>query len=427
MVNFPVRRSLVESFPHFLVIPAFLIGVAAILSGCHPAVTDPNDPKFIEAEKGTWKITREDLNKEVAVFLKQNHTTPDQVGPSKMPIVETVTLKNMVLKKLLLDQGAANPVKDADKAEAAEFDAIKTRIPPGKSLEELLKTAGLTVDDLKKQIHEKIIVENVLKAQAFKNVDPTEQQISDFYLQNKASITTPPQIRASRILVHLDEKMSPADKAAKKKIIDKAHARVLKGEEFSKVASQVSEDQSSKEKGGDLDFFRPNENEPGFDDVAFRTKLGAVSPVFETSLGYQFIKVTDAKPGGQVPLAEVRPKITAYLREKNMEEQSQAYAKKLLADSGVTYHMTLVDPPAQMPPGGPGGPGGPDNAPPSGPDGAPPAGPDNAPPSGVTDNGAPPAAPDGSAPPPAPPAPPAEAPPAPPPAPPAPPATPPSK
>jgi hypothetical protein len=44
-----------------------------------------------------------------------------------------------------------------------------------------------------------------------------------------------------------------------------------------------------------------------------------------------------------------------------MEEESQAYAKQLLANSGVVYHLVMVDPPAQNE----AGPGGPDNAPPS--------------------------------------------------------------
>jgi hypothetical protein len=92
--------------------------------------------------------------------------------------------------------------------------------------------------------------------------------------------------------------------------------------------------------------------------VAFNTKQGAVSPVFLTPLGYQFLKVTAIQPAGVVPVADARGYISSKLREMKMEEQSQAYAKKLLADSGVTYHFVLVDPPAQAAAAvGPGGPG----------------------------------------------------------------------
>src|SRR5271170_7829927 len=125
MANFPVRRSVFDSSRNFLALPALLMAGVALLAGCHPAVTDPNDPKFVVAEKGSWQILRGELDSEVANYLKQHQATPEQVGPAKMPIVQTVMLKNMVLKKLILDKAATLPLKDVDKDEAAELDRLK--------------------------------------------------------------------------------------------------------------------------------------------------------------------------------------------------------------------------------------------------------------------------------------------------------------
>jgi len=169
------------------------------------------------------------------------------------------------------------------------------------------------------------------------------------------------------VLILVDDKTSPADKAAKKKAIDKAHDRVVHGEDFSKVAMEVSEDRYSAPKGGDVNFFQRGENEPGFDDVAFATKVNTVSPVFMTSLGYQFLKVTAIQPAGPVPVADARGYISSKLREMKSQQQSQEYAKKLLADSGVTYHFVLVDPPAQVDQGQ-GAPDGASQPPPAAPD-----------------------------------------------------------
>jgi parvulin-like peptidyl-prolyl isomerase len=362
MVYFPVRRSLFNSSKYFLALPTLLFVGAVLLAGCHPAVTDQNDPKFIVAEKGNWQITEGELETEITSLLKQHQTTPEQIGPSKMPYVKTMALKNMVLKKLLLDKAAALPMTDVDKEEAAELDKLKGPATDAQ-FDQQLKTSGLTLDDLKKMLHEKVLIRKVLEAEAFKNVDPTEQEIEAIYLQHKDSFNIPEKIRASRILIMVDDKTSPADKAAKKKAIDKARARVVHGEDFSKVAAEVSQDQSSKLKGGDLPYFARGENEPGFDDVAFATKENAISPVFQTALGYQFLKVTAIQPAGIVPMADARGYISSKLREMKMEEQSQVYAKKLLADSGVVYHLVMVDPPAQM--AAPPGSGAPDNAPPS--------------------------------------------------------------
>jgi parvulin-like peptidyl-prolyl isomerase len=367
-----VRRPVLDSTSLFPVWPALLLAGAALLAGCHPAVTDPNDPKFIVAEKGTWKITQGELDEQVNNYLKGHQMTPSQVGPSKMPMLETAMLKSLVLKRLLLDKAAALPPSDLAKDEAAELDRLKGPAPEAE-FEEKLKSAGLTLDELKQKIHEKLLINKVLEADAFKNVDPTDQEINDIYLKNKESFNIPEKVRASRILIHVDDTASAPEKAAKKKEIDQARNRVMKGEDFGKVASEVSEDRSSAPNGGDLGFFQRGVNESGFDDVAFITKQNAVSPVFLTPLGYQFLKVTTIQPAGIVPVADARGYITSKLREMKMQQQEQAFAQALLADSGVTYHRVLVDPPAQTAPTGSGGPG-----------------PDSAPPSGAPDSGAPP-------------------------------------
>jgi parvulin-like peptidyl-prolyl isomerase len=363
MAHFPFHRSAFASLLQFTAFPALLLAGVVFLAGCHPAVTDPNDPKFVVAEKGDWKVTKADLDMEVGHFLKQRQATPEMVGPQKMQVVETAMLRNMVLKKLLLDRAAAIPMKDLDKEEASQLEAVQQGVPPGKTFDQALQEAGMTLDDVKKQIHERVLVSKLLEAEAFKNVEPTDQEINDIYLQHKDSFNIPEKVRVSRILIHVDDKATPAEKAEKKKLADKAHDRVMHNEEFGKVADEMSEDQSSKGKGGDLGYVPEHESEPGFDEVAFKTKVNTVSPVFLTPLGYEIIKVTDIKPAGILPLADARGYISSKLREIKMQAQEQDYAKNLMATSGVVYHMNMVDPPAQMMQGGGPGQGAPSGAP----------------------------------------------------------------
>jgi parvulin-like peptidyl-prolyl isomerase len=324
---------------------ALVATVSLLAAGCHPRVTDPNDPKFILAEKGDWTITNAELTNELNGYFQQRQITPEQVGPTRMPVLKTAMLKNMVLEKLILARAATMQLKDVDKEEADAFNRLKGRFPTEKDFNDQLKQAGLTVDDFKKRIHDQVLIHKVLEADALQNAEPSEQEVDDFYLQHKSMFNVPPKLRASRVLVIVDAKASPADKAAKKQTITKAHDRVAKGEDFSKVAMQVSEDRYSAPKGGDIGFFQRGENEAQFDDVAFASKVGALSPVFETPMGFQFIKVTDTRAGGPVSIAEARASIAEHLKQDKVAHQEQAYTEKLLKDSDVTYHMTLVDPP----------------------------------------------------------------------------------
>ena len=352
MASSPFRLSrILSSSPIRGLGAVALLGAALLGTGCHPKVTDPNDPKFVVAEKGDWKITEGELEKQVSDYMQQTHLTPEKVGPEKMPMLKTAMLDNMVLKKLLLDKGAAMNLKSDDlaKEDAAQLERLKGPQTDAQ-LNDQLKAAGMTLDELKSRIHEKTIITKVLQAEVGASATPSEQEINDIYMKYKDRFVTPEKVRVSRILFHLDDKASPADKAAKKKAADKAEARLKKGEDFSKVAMDSSEDQSSKDKGGDIGFLQKGESEaPEFDAVIFNSKEGVVSPVFETSLGYQIVKVTAIQPAGTVPLAEVRAYISQSLGAHKMEQAQEAYNKKLLADSQVNFHLVRAEFPAQPP------------------------------------------------------------------------------
>jgi len=141
MASFLFRRLRAHSFTS----AALFLAVALLATGCHPRVKDPKDPKFIVAEKGTWTITRGDLDKEINSYLAQRKMTLDKVPPAVVPQLETFMLDNMVLKKLMLDKAAAMQLKDVDKDEAAQLESIKSRIPPGTDLVVELKSVGMTL------------------------------------------------------------------------------------------------------------------------------------------------------------------------------------------------------------------------------------------------------------------------------------------
>jgi foldase protein PrsA len=353
----PALRSVAGKATPFRALPVLLVGLA-LLTGCHkPAVTDPNDPNFVVAGKGDWTITRAQLNNEVDSVLKQNHATRDIVGAANMPYLETRVLRSLVLKKLLLDKAATLQLGDIDKETNDRIEAVKESLPPGQDFNVQLQAAGLTLDDLKQRVHDAIVVQKVVETEALKNVQPTEQEIDAIYNAHKDAFHVPAMIRASRVLILVGENDTPADKEAKKKQINAARARVINGEDFSKVATDVSQDRSSAPRGGDMGKFPRGTNEAGFDDVAFNTKVNTVSPVFLDSLGYQFIKVTDSEPAGIVSLADARNIIGPKLLEEQQKEKAAEYVQNVLTNSGVTFYLKLVDPPAQMTaPNGPGGP-----------------------------------------------------------------------
>jgi len=105
-------------------------------------------------------------------------------------------------------------------------------------------------------------------------------------------------IRASHILIQ-DQKDSLGKVVDSLGTYNKAKdvlARIKNGEDFSKVATEVSQDPGSAPKGGDLGFFDRRRMVQPFDSVAFMLKIGEISNLVRTPFGWHIIKVTEIKP-----------------------------------------------------------------------------------------------------------------------------------
>jgi len=105
-----------------------------------------------------------------------------------------------------------------------------------------------------------------------------------------------PAIQGSHILIDFKNEASELDTIAAKSKVDSILTLVRGGEDFSRLASEFSEDPGSKEKGGDLGFFERRMMVKEFDEAAFNLDTNQVSDVVKTNFGFHIIKLTGKKP-----------------------------------------------------------------------------------------------------------------------------------
>lgn len=126
-------------------------------------------------------------------------------------------------------------------------------------------------------------------------------------------------------------------------------AKIRKGEDFSKLASDFSEDPGSKSKGGDLGFFDRRRMVQSFDSVAFTLKVGEVSELVRTPFGWHIIKLLEIKE--YQPYEKQRDNLktefkrgqgykTAYA--KYLEKARQDYKLELIPE-GFNFFVSKID------------------------------------------------------------------------------------
>lgn len=114
------------------------------------------------------------------------------------------------------------------------------------------------------------------------------------------------EVKASHILVLVDEGALPQDTLkAFNKVLD-IKKRLDAGEDFVTVAKQTSEDPSVRENNGDLGYFSAFRMVYPFENAVYKTKVGQVSKPFRTRFGYHIVKVTDKRANrGEVTVAHI--------------------------------------------------------------------------------------------------------------------------
>ncbi len=103
------------------------------------------------------------------------------------------------------------------------------------------------------------------------------------------------EVKASHILIRLDEIPSPEDTLKAYARIVAIKQRVENGEDFTKIAKEVSEDPSVQTNGGDLGYFTAFQMVFPFEEAAYNTPIGQLSTIIRTRFGYHLLKIYDQR------------------------------------------------------------------------------------------------------------------------------------
>ena len=158
----------------------------------------------------------------------------------------------------------------------------------------------------------------------------TDKEISDKLLQ-EAYERSLHDVNASHILIRCDENANPQDTLTAYKKAMNLRQRLIKGEDFGKLAKENSDDPSAKDNGGNLGWFSVFQMIYPFESATYALKTGEISMPVRTQYGYHIVKLNQTRPAQ----GEIR---TAHLLLKFPENATDDQKKKVATKIDSVYN-----------------------------------------------------------------------------------------
>lgn len=157
----------------------------------------------------------------------------------------------------------------------------------------------------------------------------TDKEIRDYYEQNKDEFTINTQVRLSHIVLKTEDEAK------------KVYERLQNGEDFAKLAMELSTDKVSAKVGGDLGFFRRGEMTSELEEAAFSLKKGEISSPIKLESGIHILKVTDAK-GSVVEFDKIKDIVSQRMTAERQRESFDKFIESLKKSYKIEINKEAV-------------------------------------------------------------------------------------
>jgi parvulin-like peptidyl-prolyl isomerase len=287
-----------------------MILVAFMLQGCsgdQGESTDlsevPNE-ETLAARVNDWTITRE--------FL-QNYI--DQLPEQQQASVDTPEGRALVAAQLIDEELFR---REAERLDMDETDPwVRNQID---------------------EARRRILIQGYFRKFVSAEAEPPEQDIHDYYEAHKDRYTTLAVVRAQHVF-----------STSKEKLEDIKEQVVHGGQKFTTMAHKYSEDEMTRDDGGDLGYFNPGGYIRGvgfsqtFSDTVFQLEQGGIHGPIKWEKGYSLVRINEKRPARLKPYAEVREEISQLLSRDRAENARQKVVERILTEQNYDVKNYMMD------------------------------------------------------------------------------------
>jgi peptidyl-prolyl cis-trans isomerase SurA len=301
-------------------------------------------------------ITKTEFEQRQVVHLRQTNRS-DVLGNDealKRALVEITPqlIVEAVDELLLLQRGRELGYRLSDEQFTAVLENIKkeNNINSEEQFQAALKQEGMTLVDLRRALEKQMVIARVQQVEVLGRINLTEEEERAYYRERPEEFMRSASVTLREILVTVpgataDGKATEPglgaginvglEEEAKAKA-DRAHARITSGEDFTKVAAELS-DAPSKANGGLVGPVDVADLAPALQKTLEGLQVGQVAPVLRTTRGFQLIRLESRSDAAPQPFEQVRAQIAEKIVMQRRRGEIEKYLSRLRSEAIIEW------------------------------------------------------------------------------------------
>ena len=229
------------------------------------------------------------------------------------------TVDQLIGRTLILQAAREAKVTVDPKEVAASIEKQRQQMGGAEAFAKALAQAGLTEQDLARMEQDRMMVQKYVEGELLSKAGASDQEIRAYYDAHPDEFKHEQQVKLRMILIQLPQGADQAQHDAARARAEQAHKRVQGGEDFAKVAQDLSDD-PSKTRGGEVGWVRQGLLLQELEAPLWALKSGEVSQVLQSKFGYHVFKVEDRRPPGMMSYDEVKENLTRIVRGQKVND-----------------------------------------------------------------------------------------------------------
>ncbi|NLW39521.1 MAG: foldase [Tissierellia bacterium] len=255
-------------------------------------------------------------NKDVVALVGNEKITKDDLYDFLVKANGSNALDVLIINKII----ELESKKENIKVTKDEIDEQKNKMVESMggqdAYESALQFYGVSEDDLMDDIEKNLYLKKLLEPR----IPITEEEMKEYFEENKDSLGQEEEVKARHILVESEETALEVKK------------KLDEGEDFGELAKEYSTDTSNSQQGGDLGFFGKGKMVKEFEDAAFSLEIGEISEPVKTEFGYHIIKVEDRKEAEEADFEKSKDEIKDMIFQERFQEAYDTWLQEKLEE-----------------------------------------------------------------------------------------------